>query len=111
MNDFLKIKRNALKGSSVSSLSNLLALDDQKSASKLPYKETKIFSNPFKEFSIKSLTLPGSKANCTKNSSSRYPVFNVNFQSPNKSKSTLSLNKSATGLKQKNSSQDHIEIN
>lgn len=83
LTNILQIKRNELKVSGVSSLSNLLALDDQKSTLKLLDKNDKNYNS-----SMKSMTLPGHKSShhsSQSNNSVRLPIYDVNFQDPNKS--------------------------
>ena len=85
LSDILQSKRNALKVSSVSSLSNLLALDDQRSTSNL--------INQDDNLSLKSNTLPGILSN-NSNNSSRCAIYNVNFSKPDEgSVSNSSLDK------------------
>ena len=80
--------RNSLKVSSVSSLSNLLALDDQRLSSNQP-------TSP--QDMSKSNTLPHKSAiligglNTSNQSANRFPIYNVNFNEPDKKKTTSSV--------------------
>lgn len=111
--NIFQTKRNALKGSSVNNLSNLLAQDDQKmsvinfdSINISKQSETNLNRSPVviknNSNSIKSLTLPtgkssGDHTSPRSNLPAHLSIRNLNFQLPNKtlsSSSNSSLNKS-----------------
>ncbi len=79
MNDILANKRNTLKNSGVSSLSSLLALDDQRLAMNLLCTHAKP-----DEILGKSNTLPlkSNSSSSLNNGSSRCPIYKMNFKEP-----------------------------
>lgn len=101
----LLLARNSLKVSSVSSLSNLLAMDEQRLGqpnspqNQAADSASAIKSNNDKFNFNKSNTLPGKSqgilsgsSSSSNQSTSRFPIYNVNFNEPErKTTSTVSL--------------------